>query len=325
MSKLEDVILRDDRASQPAASAVAVGTLYYVTDESVTERSNGTTWDDFTDAGGSGSVATDAIWDAKGDLAGGTGADTASILTVGSNGTALVADSSATTGLAWEAFTASRRTRPFYSHDFGVRPSTLGTSPWLSGAIASGTNADVAAVANHPGIISFLASASANSGYYMMWGYNTALLITGGEYAEFIVNFQTLTNTTAYFGFHDSLSSTAPTDGCWINVSGTTLDGKCKNNAGPSSTGSTYTITTDVWYRMSVTVNSDASSVQFKVVTCSNGATVFDQAVTGNIPTATGRECGHGFVLTNNTASGTPTIAWMDYMAVGFDSTALVR
>lgn len=52
-------------------------------------------------AGGGGAVATDTIWDAKGDLAVGTGADTASKLTVGSNGKELIADSSEATGLRW--------------------------------------------------------------------------------------------------------------------------------------------------------------------------------------------------------------------------------
>jgi hypothetical protein len=50
----------------------------------------------------SGNVATDAIWDAKGDLAGGTGADAASRLAVGAAGTILVPDSSQTTGLKWD-------------------------------------------------------------------------------------------------------------------------------------------------------------------------------------------------------------------------------
>lgn len=48
---LEDVIRRDTRALQPLASAVPEGTLYYVTDESVTERSNGTAWESYSDAG----------------------------------------------------------------------------------------------------------------------------------------------------------------------------------------------------------------------------------------------------------------------------------
>lgn len=51
MSKLEDVILRGTRAGQPAANTVAVGTLYFVTDETTTERSDGTNWQTFADAG----------------------------------------------------------------------------------------------------------------------------------------------------------------------------------------------------------------------------------------------------------------------------------
>jgi len=42
---------RGNRASQPAATAVAAGTIYYVTDESVTERSTGSAWEDVSDAG----------------------------------------------------------------------------------------------------------------------------------------------------------------------------------------------------------------------------------------------------------------------------------
>ena len=52
-------------------------------------------------AGGGGSVATDTIFDAKGDLAIGTGADTAQKLTVGSNGMTPIAASGETTGVKW--------------------------------------------------------------------------------------------------------------------------------------------------------------------------------------------------------------------------------
>lgn len=51
--------------------------------------------------GGGGSVATDTIWDAKGDLAVGTGADTAARLAVGSDETIVMADASTSTGLKW--------------------------------------------------------------------------------------------------------------------------------------------------------------------------------------------------------------------------------
>ena len=51
----------------------------------------------------SGSVATDAIFDAKGDLPVGTGADAASKLAVGANGYVLTADSAEATGVKWAA------------------------------------------------------------------------------------------------------------------------------------------------------------------------------------------------------------------------------
>lgn len=57
-------------------------------------------------SGGSGDVATDAIFDAKGDLAVGTGSDTADNLAAGANDTILMADSAAATGLKWVASAA---------------------------------------------------------------------------------------------------------------------------------------------------------------------------------------------------------------------------
>lgn len=53
------------------------------------------------DGAAAGSVATDALWDAKGDLAVGSGSNAADNLAVGSNGQVLVADSGETLGLAW--------------------------------------------------------------------------------------------------------------------------------------------------------------------------------------------------------------------------------
>lgn len=52
---------------------------------------------------GSGSVGTDPIWDFKGDLAVGTGANTASRVAVGTNGHVLTADSAEATGVKWAA------------------------------------------------------------------------------------------------------------------------------------------------------------------------------------------------------------------------------
>ena len=58
MSAFSDLIKRGTRSAQPAATAVAVGTVYCVTDESrIQERSNGTTWDSFCPA-----VAAGPAW-----------------------------------------------------------------------------------------------------------------------------------------------------------------------------------------------------------------------------------------------------------------------
>lgn len=54
-----------------------------------------------TGSAGSASVGSDGLWDAKGDLAVATANDTATRLGVGTNGQALVADSSQATGLKW--------------------------------------------------------------------------------------------------------------------------------------------------------------------------------------------------------------------------------
>lgn len=53
-SRLQDVILRGTAATRPLATLVAPGTLYYSTDTTVTERSNGTIWESYSGTGGGG-------------------------------------------------------------------------------------------------------------------------------------------------------------------------------------------------------------------------------------------------------------------------------
>jgi hypothetical protein len=56
-SKTREILQRGTRAAQPGAGTVQEGTFYYVTDEQVTERSDGVaTWQDVSDAGGGVSV-----------------------------------------------------------------------------------------------------------------------------------------------------------------------------------------------------------------------------------------------------------------------------
>lgn len=52
MALLSSVILRGNRASQPAANTVGAGTLYYVTDELKLERSTAAAWESYSSATG---------------------------------------------------------------------------------------------------------------------------------------------------------------------------------------------------------------------------------------------------------------------------------
>lgn len=88
--------------------AVGAGSVWHDTDDDKVYLRDelDAAWIELTGGAGGGAVATDVIWDAKGDLAAGTGANTASKLTVGANDTILMADSTQATGLKWVASAA---------------------------------------------------------------------------------------------------------------------------------------------------------------------------------------------------------------------------
>lgn len=84
----------------PSTPSSGQGVAYEKSDGKLYFKNDAGTEYDLT-LGASGDVSTDAIWDAKGDLAAGTGANAAAKVTVGADGAILVADSSQSTGLRW--------------------------------------------------------------------------------------------------------------------------------------------------------------------------------------------------------------------------------
>jgi hypothetical protein len=59
--KNQSLLQRGTRADQPVASAVLSGTQYFVTDEKVTERSNGTTWQSYSTATAAAGITSISI------------------------------------------------------------------------------------------------------------------------------------------------------------------------------------------------------------------------------------------------------------------------
>jgi hypothetical protein len=82
-------ILLEDHVD-PAAPTTGFHRLFIDTDEKLKMIDHASLVTDFTPGGGS--VATDAIWDAAGDLAVGSGANTAAVLTKGADNTVLTID-----------------------------------------------------------------------------------------------------------------------------------------------------------------------------------------------------------------------------------------
>lgn len=102
-------------------------------------------------------MSHDTIWDAKGDIAAGTAADTASALTVGADDTILMADAAASTGLKWVASaspsavgtaavtgTADTFTRGDHVHAHEAAHEAHDTIWDAAGDLVQGTGADTA-------------------------------------------------------------------------------------------------------------------------------------------------------------------------------------
>jgi hypothetical protein len=105
----------DTHANRPAATGLPNGTLYVCTTHSKIERVVSGAWVDYATLGGGAGMATDTLWDTKGDLAVATGADTAAKLAVGTNGQVLTADSTQTTGVKWATAASGGSTELAYA------------------------------------------------------------------------------------------------------------------------------------------------------------------------------------------------------------------
>lgn len=198
--------------------------------------------------------------------------------------------------------------------------------PTLTGAaISSGSIGAVTSTPDHPGVVYLRDSTTANGGYRFMTDV-TAFRIAGGEKALF--TFQTRgarSTASARLGFQDSTAiNTAPTDGVWFEIvndgTNSTLTARCKNNAGPSSADAAYTMALNTWYTAILEVNADATSVNFKLINDA-GTVLWEKNITGNIPTAAGRETGFGIIAGETSTDAAADIIHLDYVRMEINRT----
>lgn len=209
------------------------------------------------------------------------------------------------------------------------------TSAAIAGAGGAANGSGTAAIstlvsAAHPGVVLLSDSTTANGGYYFM-SHVSAFLLAGGESSEWVFNLDTgMARTTAVvrMGFHDqSVTSSEPTDGAWINIVGdgtkATISGKTANNTSTSTTSSTYTADLSTWYRCVVSLNSNATAVSFYLYNAS-GTQLWTDTLSANIPTGASRQTGWGVIAGQSTTDAAAPIIHLDYCNMTIDRT-LVR
>lgn len=202
----------------------------------------------------------------------------------------------------------------FYETDLLV-PTQIPQSQWSQAQISSGVISAIVGSPTHPGCARYSSSVNANSGCYILVG-TAGFRLAGSERSILHFRPQTLAGTTRHHGFSDASSVTDPVDGAWIwqDPADGKIWGRTRSNSVGSTTGTGYQLVTNTWYMEKIIVNADATRVDFYLYDDA-GALLWTDFLTTNIPTAAGRELGHGVVATN---SGTTAVALadLDYLSI---------
>jgi hypothetical protein len=213
----------------------------------------------------------------------------------------------------------------FFSTDF-YRNGTGDNPPWSGSGVGTGTlsvhGSDGLAVAEHPGIVvPTTVNATANTGYSLNTP-SASITISGGETFEAVFKMTNPANTITRVGFCDTGGTTTDcADGAYIEINGTTLvaTGKTANNNTRSSTGTTYSMSSNTWYRMKVTVNSNASLVTYYVYNDS-GTQLWTNTLATNIPNTAGRSTGSTFTTYTTASAASVIILNLDYMSMWYET-----
>jgi hypothetical protein len=193
------------------------------------------------------------------------------------------------------------------SGDLYVTPVALG---------AGGGVASITGESNHPGIVQLRSVATNNTGAIIIPATTSSaladILLQGGEVHE--CEFRVLPNVSQFrakLGWFDN--STAPVDGVYIDIQQLTLTGKSTNNSSTSTTGTSYALTANTWYRCKIIITS--SSLVTYYLYSAAGVLLWSDTTTTNIPTSAGRETQPIVVAyrTNNVATNLMDVDWLTW------------
>jgi hypothetical protein len=212
-----------------------------------------------TGGGSSGAVTLNLATTAKGDLVAGTGASTATALTVGNNGETLVADSSTTTGLRYQGLQAAGKNK-FINGDIVVDQRNSGATSTASGTYT---------------VDRFEFNASQATKF--TWGQNYGGVTPPAGFSKYL-GFKTTTAVTIgagdYFFFGQKIEGQSIADLAWGTASAKTITlsfyvyssltgtfgGSIENSASNRSYPFTYTISAaSTWERKTITIAGDTT------------------------------------------------------------------
>lgn len=199
----------------------------------------------------------------------------------------------------------------FYSNVSPFAPGLVGT------AISTGSASMAFGEPNHPGVLQLLDSTTANGGYRIMTDVFAFLLSGGEKLVGILKRVDGRTTTQFRIGFFDSINSTLPVDGCYLQYDGATglISAICRSNNTQTVAGTTFAFGVNNWYTSVIELNEDATSVGFALYS-EGGALVWQENVSTNIPNTIGRQLGAGVLVYETSTSASAAMIHLDYLRI---------
>jgi hypothetical protein len=166
--------------------------------------------------------------------------------------------------------------------------------PWRITALGSGSFRSTAGSTNHPGISCWTSGSGSIDGVALKTNTNS-LLLSGSEESRLYYAWISGYRAVLRFGFHDSINSTEPNNGCYIelnwDVNGNTIYGRTATAGTRSTTATSFLIDGTNWRSMRVKLNDTADLVNFYIYD-EAGAVLWHDSLSTNIPKTAGHEVG---------------------------------